>query len=198
MTCGTQRPLLERRLTPALARHLGHSTEEIAAVTDVPLEIIKRWAPAMLLVALTCACNNTPVQIESRARITAPAQSSASFIIAAVDNDPVEFMAHAGSTPRGYNLFAAYGSTPQARHVMRSLEQEYGLREVSTWAIEPLHMHCAVLQVHEGANREALLARLSRDPRIKLAQPLQTFATRGKDTNDPEVRSAQEPAISPP
>ena len=30
---------------------------------------------------------------------------------------------------------------------MRSLEDEYGLREVSAWPIEPLHMHCAVLQI---------------------------------------------------
>ncbi len=41
-----------------------------------------------------------------------------------------------------------------------------------------LHMHCAVLEVPEGADRAALLATLSHDRRIKLAEPLQTFATR--------------------
>jgi hypothetical protein len=61
---------------------------------------------------------------------------------------------------------------------MRAIEQDYGLHESSAWPIEPLHMHCAVLQIPEGADRESVLVRLSRDPRIKLAQPLQTFATR--------------------
>jgi hypothetical protein len=48
-------------------------------------------------------------------------------------------------------------------------------------------MHCAVLQVRDGIDRETLLAALRRDPRVKLAQPLQTIATRIEDYN-PSVR----------
>jgi hypothetical protein len=146
-----------------------------AVTTDGALGIVK-LAPAMVFLALTCACKNLPAPIESRSPVDFATQKSARFIIAGVDNEPVDFMAQAGGTPRGYDLLAGYESTSTARHIMDSLEKEYGLREVSTWPIEPLHMHCAVLQIPKAADRDALLARLLRDPRVKLAQPLQIFA----------------------
>lgn len=148
---------------------------------------MKYAAPAILIAALTCACSNSPVRIESRALINPSEQSSERFIIAAVDNEPGAFLARAGSTPRGYDGIAAYGPTSRARRVMKSLEDDYGLREVSAWPIEPLHMHCAVLRLPDGADRGALLASLSHDARIRLAQPLQNFATRSGDYNDPYV-----------
>jgi subtilisin family serine protease len=109
------------------------------------------------------------------------------FIIAAVNNDPGVFLARAGSTPRGYDAIAAYGPSQSALQMMRSLENDYGLREVSAWPIEPLHMHCAVLEIPDGTDRNTLLATLAHDQRIKLAQPLQSFATRTQDYNDPYV-----------
>ena len=109
------------------------------------------------------------------------------FIIAAVDNEPASFAARAGSTPRGYDSIATYGPSPAARQMMRALEIDYGLREVNAWPIEPLHMHCAVLEIPEGTDRDTVLATLAHDQRIKLAQPLQSFATRTDDYNDPYV-----------
>jgi subtilisin family serine protease len=70
---------------------------------------------------------------------------------------------------------------------MRSLEHDYGLREVNAWPIKPLHLHCAVLEVPKGTDRDTLLATLAHDQRVKLAQPLQTFATRTETYNDPYV-----------
>lgn len=148
---------------------------------------MRRWEPAVLLVALACACSNAPVRIESRALGNQVSQSPERYIIAGVDNDPVAFLARAGSTPRGYDTIGTYAATPRARQVMRSLEDEYGLSEVSGWPIEPLHMHCVVLKIPDGADRSSLLAKLSTDPRVKLAQPLQTFATRAAEYNDPYV-----------
>ncbi len=147
---------------------------------------MRRWAPAFL-VLMACACSNTPVRIESRALADQISLSPESFIIAAVESAPAAFMARAGSTPRGYDSIASYGPSPAARQVMRSLENDYGLREVSAWPIEPLHMHCAVLEVPEGTDRPTLLAALAHDRRIKLAQPLQSFATRTEGYNDPYV-----------
>jgi hypothetical protein len=146
-----------------------------------------RQAPAILLAALACACSNSPVRIESHALMNPANQPSERFIIAAVDNEPAAFLAHAGSTPRGYDSIATYGPTSRARRVMKSVEEDYGLREVNAWPIEPLHVHCAVLQVPDGADRATVLASLSHDPRIKLAQPLQTFATRSAQYNDPYI-----------
>jgi subtilisin family serine protease len=56
---------------------------------------------------------------------------------------------------------------------------------VNAWPIEPLHIHCAVLEIPSGADRNSLLAALSKDRRIELTQPLQTFATRTEGYNDP-------------
>ena len=127
------------------------------------------------------------MRIESHALQGVPAQSDDRLIIAAVENDPAAFLASAGSTPRGYDSVAAYGPTSRAREVMHSLEKDYGLREVSNWPIQPLHMHCAVLRIPDDADRAGLLARISNDPRVKLAQPLQTFSTRTGPYNDPYI-----------
>jgi hypothetical protein len=144
---------------------------------------MNRWA-AILVVALLSGCANTPVRIESKALGDVPAQSSERFIIAAVDNDPTTFLANAGGTPRGYDNIVPYGATSAARARMRSVEKDYGLREVNEWPIKPLHMDCAVLRIPDGADRASLLAAMLADPRVKLAQPLQTFSTRS-GYNDP-------------
>ncbi len=145
-----------------------------------------RWA-AIAIVALGCsACSSAPVRIESRALPNPSSESPERFIIAAVDNGSAAFFAGPGSTPRGYDTITAYGPSSRARELMRSLEEDYGLREVSAWPIEPLHLHCAVLLVPEGTDRAKLLASLAHDRRIMLAEPLQTFATR-TDYNDPYV-----------
>jgi len=143
--------------------------------------------PAALLLVVLGACSNRLVRIESDALANQQGQSSERMIIAAVESDPAASTVRAGSTPRGYDGIAAYGPSPSARRVMRSLESDYGLREITAWPIEPLHMHCAVLEIPDGADRGSLLAVLSHDQRVKLAQPLQTFATRTEVYNDPYV-----------
>jgi subtilisin family serine protease len=143
----------------------------------------------MLCAALVFAggCSSTPVHIDSRSLDTPVSQDPERFIIVAVENVPTAYVAHAGSTPRGYDAVADYGPTSQARQAMRAVEKDYGLKEVNAWPIEPLHIHCAVLEIPAGADRNTLLAELAKDRRIKLTQPLQTFATRTEGYNDPYV-----------
>ena len=144
------------------------------------------WAPALFSL-LAWSCSSAPVRIESRALADQVARSPEHFIIAAVDNEPAVFVARAGSTPRAYDSIGSYGPSLAARQMMRALENDYGLREVSAWPIAPLHMHCAVLEVPEGLDRPTLLAAMAQDRRIRLAQPLQSFATRTGGYNDPYV-----------
>jgi subtilase family protein len=144
-----------------------------------------RWWPALLFALTTGACSTSPVRIQSAALADQVSSSPERFIIAAVDNEPAGFEARAGSSPRGYDGVASYGPSQVARKTMRSLENEYGVHEVSAWPIAPLHMHCAVLEVPAGVNRDTLLAAMAHDERIKLAQPLQSFATRTEGYNDP-------------
>src|SRR5260221_528213 len=130
---------------------------------------MRLWAPVFLALAAS-ACSNAPVRIESRALADQLSRSPDHFIIAAVDNEPSAFVARAGSTPRGYDSIADYGPSAAARKMMRALENDYGLREVSAWPIDPLHMHCAVLEVPEGTDRYTILAALAHDRRIRQAQ----------------------------
>ncbi len=146
-----------------------------------------RWATLSAVLALAWSCSSAPVRIDSHVLGKQVSESPERFIIAAVANEPVAYVARAGSTPRGYDAVADYGPSSHARQVMRALESEYGLREVSAWPIEPLHMHCAVLELPAGSDRNAVLAALAKDPRVKLTQPLQTFATRTENYNDPYV-----------
>jgi len=145
-----------------------------------------RVAVLGVIVAMAGACSSAPVRIDSRALGNQVHQSSDRFIIVAVDNVPAAFVAHAGGTPHGYDAVADYSATAQAHAAMRAVEREYGLREVSAWPIDPLHIHCAVVEIPSGADRNELLAALSKDRRVKLTQPLQTFATRTA-YNDPYV-----------
>jgi Subtilase family len=146
-----------------------------------------RWAVLAAVGVLLSACSGAPpVRIDSRAVSNQIAESPERYIIAAVENEPATYVAHAGGTPRGYDGVADYGPTAHARIVMRQIAKDYGLREVSAWPIEPLHMHCAVLEVPAGKDRNTIIAALAHDKRIKLTQPLQTFATR-TGYNDPYV-----------
>jgi hypothetical protein len=146
-----------------------------------------RWSALTVVMVLASACSGAPVRIDSRAFGDQVTQSPDRFIIVAVDNVPTVYVAHAGSTPRGYDAVADYGPTSRARQAMRAVEREYGLREVNAWPIEPLHIHCAVLEIPAGTDRNALLAVLAKDRRVKLTQPLQTFATRTAGYNDPYI-----------
>jgi len=139
-----------------------------------------------VITLLTDACAAQSVRIESRAlaQTTAPSER---LIIAAVDNDGAALAARAGGTPRGYDTLAPYGPTPGARERLHAVETQYGLTEVNAWPIDPLHLHCAVLEVPAGQTPASVLAALAQDPRIRLAQPLQTFETRSGEYNDPYV-----------
>jgi hypothetical protein len=148
---------------------------------------MKCW-PVLLFALMTGACSTSPIRIQSAAMADQVSKSPEHFIIAAVDNEPAAFVARAGSTPRAYDGAQSYGPSQSALQTMRSLENEYGLREVSAWPIAPLRMHCAVLEIPAGVDRPTLLAALAHDSRIKLAQPLQSFATRSEDYNDPYVQ----------
>src|SRR5580698_10234734 len=139
------------------------------------------------VIALASACSSVPVRIDSRALGDQVSLSSDRYIIVAVDNVPATYVAHAGSTPRGYDAVADYGATARALETLHAVEREYRLREVNAWPIGPLQIHCAVLEIPSGADRAQLLAALSKDRRVKLTQPLQTFATRTEDYNDPYV-----------
>lgn len=111
------------------------------------------------------------------------------MIVLAVVNPPETLMLRAGTTAAGYGAAAGYVPGGSARAEIATLAAQYRLRIVSSWPIPSLKVHCAMLEIAGDAKRDELLARLSTDPRVRLAQPLQTFelladAARSRDYAD--------------
>lgn len=83
----------------------------------------------------------------------------------------------AGATPRGYAGLPNYAGSARSIAGADRLARDYRLREVSAWTIRPLRLRCMLYEMPAAADRDELLARLRRDRRVQLAQPLQRFDT---------------------
>lgn len=126
----------------------------------------------------------------------APARAPVAMLPAEVGADPDRYLLvtvrnvvaplplHAGSTLRGYDGAAAYAVSSEAQALARSIGADYGLLQVAAWPIAVLRVHCLVYRLPADDSRGALLARLAQDPRVQLAQPLQSFHTSAADYND--------------
>jgi hypothetical protein len=122
------------------------------------------------------------------------------YILVTVENEPTAMQTRAGSTTRGYDTAVRYKVSSRARATVQSLSNTYRLREVRSWPIPALRVHCIVFELPGGTEREAVLAQLRRDPSVRVAQPLHTFATTSSTAayNDPYLdlqRSLQQMAI---
>jgi hypothetical protein len=99
------------------------------------------------------------------------------FIVVTLRNDSAPVATRAGSTLRGYDTAARYSAGPATRATVRALAMDHELREVSSWPIATLGVHCVVFELPPGTAGSDMLARLHHDRRVESAQPLQSFAT---------------------
>jgi subtilisin family serine protease len=106
----------------------------------------------------------------------AAAQSNARMIVVAIA-DKADPMPTAGATPRGYAGLPDYSGSDRSRDAAKRVAHDHALREVSAWTIDALRLRCMLYELPAGADRDAALARLRDDKRVRLAQPLQQFAT---------------------
>lgn len=149
---------------------------------------------ALLSVALLGAC--TPLRKDRPANVAASqssvtAMDSGRDIVLAVTNPQDPPPSHAGSTMLGYVSGANYGAGQRAISELETMRQHYGWREVTGWPIKALSLYCIVLEPPPGMTRDELLAALSKDDRVALAQPLQDYhvysapAPQAHEYNDP-------------
>lgn len=82
----------------------------------------------------------------------------------------------AGSTTAQYGA-GAYGQGQRAHALAQSVARQYALKQVASWPIRSLGVHCVVYEVRAGDDVPALLERLRHDERVALAQALQDFHT---------------------
>jgi subtilisin family serine protease len=108
----------------------------------------------------------------------APVDASAPLprIVVAFANEPLAAPGPAGTTGSRY-AGTGYRIGQSAQRQARSVASAYSLREVSSWPIQALSMHCVVFEIANGRPVPDLLAELAKDSRVVLAQPLQEFHT---------------------
>jgi subtilisin family serine protease len=108
------------------------------------------------------------------ARAAEPAPSPR--IIVAFANVPANAPAPAGSTGRRYTG-EGYSVSQSAAQLARRIAADYGLHQVASWPIRELRLHCVIYETTGGRAADEVLAALSRDPRVALAEPLNDFHT---------------------
>ena len=97
-------------------------------------------------------------------------------IVVAFANQPAAAPGPAGTTGSRYGG-TGYGVGQSAQRQARSVAAAYALREVTSWPIQLLSMHCVVFEIANGRPVADVVAALSKDSRVVLAQPLQEFHT---------------------
>jgi subtilisin family serine protease len=108
----------------------------------------------------------------------APPREAPPRIVVGFANQPSTPPAPAGTTGARYGG-TGYFATQSARQQARRVAAAYALHEVASWPIRALSMHCVVFEISDGRSVAVVLATLSKDPRVVLAQPLQEFHTLG-------------------
>lgn len=117
-----------------------------------------------------------------------PAEARANpqrYLVVTVHNPTAMPLSHAASTARGYDGMGLYAAGSEARHVGRALAADYHLKEVSSWPIAVLGVHCLAFALPDDADAAQVQAALARDPRVESVQPLLAFETASQPYNDP-------------
>lgn len=134
---------------------------------------------ALPLALALAACAHQPGAAPAAAGADAAMQADSSrYIVLAVDNPQALPAGHAGSSLGGYGPAPRYLQGQRAAGQLADIARTHGLREVAGWPIVALGWQCVVFELPSaGVARDALLATLGADARVRLAQPLQEFET---------------------
>jgi len=121
---------------------------------------------------------------------SAPPPAQPPRIVVAFANEPHTTPGPAGTTGSHYGG-DGYRVGQSAQQQARRVAAAYSLRQVASWPIKALSVPCVVYEITDGRPVPEVLAALSKDTRVVLAQPLQEFHTlsdspaAGTPYNDP-------------
>jgi subtilisin family serine protease len=148
---------------------------------------MRAFAHACILAALLLTFG------DSRSARAEPAASTFDsnhhFVVVTFSNEPYRPASRAGSTGRRYTG-DSYGVAQSAHDQARRVAAIYSLRQVASWPIKELAVHCVVYEIPDSRSIAEVLTLLAKDPRITLAQPLQQFHTL---TNSPAPGGYNDP-----
>jgi subtilisin family serine protease len=101
---------------------------------------------------------------------------SAPRIVVAFANPAPQPLLPAGTSGSFYSG-SGYHNGQSARQQARRIARSYGLRELDSWPIQALSMHCVVFEITDGRPAAGVLAAVSKESGVLLAQPLNEFHT---------------------
>jgi subtilisin family serine protease len=107
---------------------------------------------------------------------TPAAAGSPPRIVVAFTNQPQQAPGPAGTSARRY-AGGGYRVGQDAHLDARRVAARYALRQVASWPIRALAMHCVVYEIEGGRTAHNVLAALAHEPRVVLAEPLNEFHT---------------------
>jgi len=108
---------------------------------------------------------------------SAPAATPAPRIVVAFANPVHTAPGTAGTTGSRYGG-DGYSVGQSALRQAHRVAATYALREVTSWPIQLLSMHCVVFEISDGRSVAQVLAALSKDSSVVLAQPATVRARR--------------------
>ena len=115
------------------------------------------------------------------------------FVVVTFANDPYRPASPAGTSGRRY-ASQGYSLAQSASSNAHRIASAYSLRPVASWPIKELGVHCVVYQIPDSRSVAEVLAALTRDPRVTLAQPLQEFRTlTGQSSSQPAHAAYNDP-----
>ncbi len=97
-------------------------------------------------------------------------------VVVTFANEPRQSPGPAGSTGRRYTG-DGYLLSQSAHSQAKRVATKYALHEVANWPIRSLAIHCVVYEIPDGRSVASVLAELSKDSTVALAEPLSEFHT---------------------
>lgn len=145
----------------------------------------------VLLMSVQLGCTSlTPQGADS----SSMAVSSAQHLLVTVTQDGGRAQPQLGDPGAFYLRRRGYGPEPAVNRTLDQIADDYDLQRVDGWHIASIDQYCEVLEVRSDKSIDELVAELSTDPRIELAQPLNYFETQGVRYDDP--LATLQPALS--
>ena len=97
-------------------------------------------------------------------------------VVVTFANEPHQSPAAAGSTGRRYTG-DGYLLAQSAHQQAKRIAAKYALKEVASWPIRALAVHCVVYEILDSRSVATVVAELSKDSNVALAEPLSEFHT---------------------
>ena len=108
--------------------------------------------------------------------VSVTAHGERARVVVTFANEPRQTPSIAGSTGRHYTG-NGYLLTQSAYQQAKRVAAKYSLREVANWPIRALSIHCVVYEIPDERPVATVVAALSKDSNVALAEPLSEFHT---------------------